>query len=128
MNLLRLVSDPFFFFYVKQFDLWTDSQRKRFLDVIFRQCTRSQNRFVIEWFRQHVPMQHLDFTTILPRFLSLYVFSFLEPKSLCRAAQTCWHWRFLADQVQNMSEYQAKQWVSCVYSTVSVLNSECIQQ
>ncbi|XP_041351250.1 epithelial cell-transforming sequence 2 oncogene-like [Gigantopelta aegis] len=80
------------------FDLWTDSQRKRFLDVIFRQCTRGQNRFVIEWFRQHVPMQHLDFVTVLPRFLSLYVFSFLEPKSLCRAAQACWHWKFLADQ------------------------------
>jgi len=46
-----------------------------------------------------VPLQHLDFSTVLPRFLALYVFSFLEPKSLSRCAQVCWHWNFLADQV-----------------------------
>ncbi|GFO24266.1 epithelial cell transforming sequence 2 oncogene-like protein [Plakobranchus ocellatus] len=82
----------------EQFDLWSDSQRKRFLDVIFQQCTRSQYRFVQKWFDERVPMQHLDFTVVLPRFLSCYIFSFLEPKSLCRCAQVSWHWKFVSEQ------------------------------
>ena len=45
-------------------------------------------------------MQHLDFTTVLPRFLSMYIFSFLEPKTLCRCAQVSWAWKFLSEQVQ----------------------------
>ncbi|KAK6169969.1 hypothetical protein SNE40_018478 [Patella caerulea] len=80
------------------FDMWTDAQRKRFLDVIFQQCKREQNKFVQNWFREHVPMQHLDFTSVLPKFLSVYIFSFLDPKSLSRASQVCWHWKFLSEQ------------------------------
>ncbi|XP_052238389.1 epithelial cell-transforming sequence 2 oncogene-like [Dreissena polymorpha] len=80
------------------FDLWTDSQRKRFFDLIFRQCSRKQYKFVQDWFEEMVPLQHLDFTTVLPRFLALYIFSFLEPKSLSRCAQVCWHWKFLSEQ------------------------------
>lgn len=82
--------------------MWTDSQRKRFLDVLFRQCSRSQYKFVQDWFRERVPIQHLDFTTVLPRFLSLYIFSFLEPKSLCRCAQVSWTWKFLSEQVSSI--------------------------
>jgi hypothetical protein len=52
-----------------------------------------------DYFQEKVPLQHLDFTTVLPAFLSLYIFTFLEPKSLCRAAQACWHWKFLTEQV-----------------------------
>ncbi|OWF50928.1 epithelial cell-transforming sequence 2 oncogene-like isoform X1 [Mizuhopecten yessoensis] len=80
------------------FDLWSDSQRKRFFDVVFQQCRRNQYKFVQQWFQERVPLQHLDFTTVLPRFLSVYIFSFLEPQSLCRAGQACWHWRFLTAQ------------------------------
>ncbi|XP_053396270.1 epithelial cell-transforming sequence 2 oncogene-like isoform X2 [Mercenaria mercenaria] len=80
------------------FDLWTDSQRKRFFDLVFRQCSRRQYKFIQDWFEECVPLQHLDFTTVLPRFLALYVMSFLEPKSLSRCAQVSWHWKFLSDQ------------------------------
>ncbi|XP_059150154.1 epithelial cell-transforming sequence 2 oncogene-like [Physella acuta] len=80
------------------YDVWTDSQRKRFLDVIFKQCSRSQYSFVQRWFSENMALQHLDFTTVLPRFLSCYIFSFLEPKSLCRCAQVSWHWKFLSEQ------------------------------
>ncbi|KAL4233601.1 epithelial cell transforming sequence 2 oncoprotein-like [Mactra antiquata] len=82
----------------EQFDLWSDSQRKRFFDLVFRQCSRKQNKFIQDWFEERVPLQHLDFTTVLPRFLALYVMSFLEPKSLSRCAQVSWHWKFLSDQ------------------------------
>lgn len=46
-----------------------------------------------------VPVTRLDFTAVLPRFLSLYVMSFLNPRDLCAAARVNWHWRFLAEQV-----------------------------
>lgn len=47
-----------------------------------------------------VPVSQLDFTAVLPRFLSLYVMSFLTPRDLCSAAQVSWHWRVLAEQVR----------------------------
>ncbi|KAK3098400.1 hypothetical protein FSP39_019161 [Pinctada imbricata] len=80
------------------FDLWTDSQRRRFLDVLFQQCNRPTYKFVQTWFQDNVPLQHLDFTTVLPKFLSMYIFSFLDPKSLCKCAQVSWHWKFLSEQ------------------------------
>lgn len=46
-----------------------------------------------------VPFNRLDFTAVLPRVLSLYVMSFLNPLDLSAAAQVSWHWRFLAEQV-----------------------------
>lgn len=46
-----------------------------------------------------LPVTRLDFATALPRVLSLYVMSFLNPRDLCAAAQVSWHWRFLAEQV-----------------------------
>ncbi|XP_044780104.2 epithelial cell-transforming sequence 2 oncogene-like isoform X2 [Bubalus bubalis] len=40
----------------------------------------------------------VDFSTVLPRFISLYIFSFLNPKDLCAAAQVSWPWKFLTEQ------------------------------
>ena len=51
-----------------------------------------------------VPVTRVDFTAILPRFLSLYVMSFLTPRDLCAAAQVSWHWRILAEQVSSLTE------------------------
>lgn len=48
-----------------------------------------------------VPVTRVDFTSVLPRFLSLYILSFLNPMDLCSAAQVCWHWRILAEQVRD---------------------------
>lgn len=44
-----------------------------------------------------MPLKHVDFTKILPKFLSLYIFSFLDPRSLSRAAQVCWNWKYLTE-------------------------------
>jgi hypothetical protein len=43
----------------------------------------------------------VDFSTVLPRFISLYIFSFLNPKDLCAAAQVSWPWKFLTEQVSS---------------------------
>ncbi|XP_036398027.1 epithelial cell-transforming sequence 2 oncogene-like [Megalops cyprinoides] len=80
------------------FDLWTDRQRKQFIHSILTRCSKSQLNFTRDWFLEVVPIMHLDFTTVLPRFLSLYILSFLNPQDLCSAAQVSWHWKFLAEQ------------------------------
>ncbi|CAB1335625.1 unnamed protein product [Coregonus sp. 'balchen'] len=64
------------------------SQRKVFLQALLSQ----------DWLKQIVPVTRKDFTSVLPRFLSLYVMSFLTPRDLCSAAQVSWHWRVLAEQ------------------------------
>ena len=48
-------------------------------------------------------MQHFDFSNVLPRFLSLYVFSFLHPKTLSKCSQVSWHWKFLTEQASGMA-------------------------
>ncbi|KAJ7394357.1 epithelial cell transforming sequence 2 oncoprotein-like [Desmophyllum pertusum] len=81
------------------FSMWTDAQRKKFLTFVLKKCTKSQMRFVNEgWFKKQLPIHHLDYTTVLPQFISTYIFSFLDPRSLCRAAKVSWHWKFISEQ------------------------------
>ncbi|XP_032130521.1 epithelial cell-transforming sequence 2 oncogene-like isoform X4 [Sapajus apella] len=80
------------------FDLWTNKQRQEFLFEIFLRCTKSQLRFVQDWFSERKQVAKVDFSTVLPRFISLYIFSFLSPKDLCAAAQVSWAWKFLTEQ------------------------------
>ncbi|XP_075720402.1 epithelial cell-transforming sequence 2 oncogene-like isoform X2 [Rhinoderma darwinii] len=80
------------------YDLWTDKQRKQFLHAILTRSSRSQLKFIQDWFAEEVPVTKLDFTTVLPRILSLYILSFLNPHDLCSAAQVSWHWKFLSEQ------------------------------
>ncbi|CAI9734018.1 epithelial cell-transforming sequence 2 oncogene-like isoform X2 [Octopus vulgaris] len=80
------------------FDLWTESQRNEFFDHMLSKCHNIQYAHVRNWFNERVPLQHIDFTRLLPRFLSLYIFSFLDPKSLSRTSQVSWYWKFLTEQ------------------------------
>ncbi|XP_053365179.1 epithelial cell-transforming sequence 2 oncogene-like [Clarias gariepinus] len=80
------------------FDLWTDVQRKHVFQLLLRRCSKSQLRSISAHFIKSAPVVTLDFTTVLPRALSLYILSFLNPMDLCAAAQVCWHWRFLSEQ------------------------------
>uniref|UniRef100_A0A665X397 Coiled-coil domain containing 28A n=1 Tax=Echeneis naucrates TaxID=173247 RepID=A0A665X397_ECHNA len=81
------------------FKLWTDKQRKHLLHSLFTHCTKSQlNRYCRDLLIKTVPVTQVDFTVVLPRFLSLYVMSFLSPRDLSSASQVSWHWKFLAEQ------------------------------
>ncbi|KAM8945550.1 epithelial cell-transforming sequence 2 oncogene-like [Pelodytes ibericus] len=80
------------------FDLWTDRQRKQFLHSILIKSSKSQLKFVQDWFTEEVPVTKVDFTTVIPRCLSLYILSFLNPHDLCSSAQVTWHWKFLSEQ------------------------------
>lgn len=79
--------------------MWTDAQRKNFLKTILKRSTKLQLKFVKEvFFSAPLPILKADFTTVLPRFISMYIFSFLDPRSLSRAAQVSWHWKFISEQ------------------------------
>ncbi|KAJ6660161.1 hypothetical protein lerEdw1_018088 [Lerista edwardsae] len=80
------------------FDLWTDKQRNQFLHWMLMRCNKSQLKLFETWFVENIPVTKVDFTTLLPRFISLYIFSYLNPKALCAAAQVNWHWKFLTEQ------------------------------
>ncbi|TRZ18634.1 hypothetical protein HGM15179_008485, partial [Zosterops borbonicus] len=81
----------------KWFDKWTDGQRRRILVDLLERCSLSQQKFCAKQLQARVPIEAVDFTTRLPRVLSLYIFSFLDPRSLCRCAQVSWHWKYLSE-------------------------------
>nr|XP_031360335.1 F-box only protein 16 [Lonchura striata domestica] len=79
----------------KWFDKWTDGQRRRILLDLLERCSPSQQKFCAGQLR--VPVEAVDFSTTLPRVLSLHIFSFLDPRSLCRCAQVSWPWKALSE-------------------------------
>lgn len=62
------------------------------------------SRYCQDLLIETLPVTQVDFTSVLPRFLSLYVMSFLSPRDLCSASQVSWHWRVLAEQVRRPAE------------------------
>lgn len=50
-------------------------------------CSREQLRYLSVSVSGRLPLQAADFACLLPRALCLYIFSFLDPRSLCRCAQ-----------------------------------------
>lgn len=81
----------------KWFEKWTDSQRKQVLQDFFSRCSAGQLKHLRQTLSSWVPEETLDFTTVLPRVISLYIFSYLDPRSLCRCAQVSWHWKNLVE-------------------------------
>ncbi|XP_008285611.1 F-box only protein 16 [Stegastes partitus] len=81
----------------KWFDRWSDSQRKAVLQDFVLSCSVDQLRFLSLSVSRRLPLQAADFTCLLPRALCLYIFSFLDPRSLSRCAQVSWHWRSIVE-------------------------------
>ncbi|CAF3916879.1 unnamed protein product [Rotaria sordida] len=84
----------------KWFEKWTDDQRRIALEDLFAQCRPRQLTYARNLLTKKFPAQHADFTRLFPRVLCLYIFSFLDPRSLCRCSQTCWYWKFLCESDQ----------------------------
>ncbi|ELK09674.1 Epithelial cell transforming sequence 2 oncolike protein [Pteropus alecto] len=76
----------------RRFSAWTPFTNKS----LNRQV--SYILFVRDQFSERMQVAKVDFSTVLPRFISLYIFSFLNPKDLCAAAQVSWPWKFLTEQ------------------------------
>uniref|UniRef100_A0A3B5LWY0 F-box protein 16 n=1 Tax=Xiphophorus couchianus TaxID=32473 RepID=A0A3B5LWY0_9TELE len=81
----------------KWFRSWSDSQRKAVLGDFALRCSVEQLRSLSLTVSRRLPLQAADFTCLLPRALCLYLFSFLDPRSLCRCAQVSWHWRSIVE-------------------------------
>lgn len=80
--------------WLQKFEHWRNSERLMAIDRLIESCEPMQVRHMLEVIE---PQFQRDFISLLPKELALYVLSFLEPKDLLRAAQTCRNWRFLAD-------------------------------
>uniref|UniRef100_A0A673CSA3 F-box protein 16 n=1 Tax=Sphaeramia orbicularis TaxID=375764 RepID=A0A673CSA3_9TELE len=81
----------------KWFARWSDSQRKAVLQDFVLGCSMDQLCFLSLSVNRRLPLQAADFTCLLPRALSLYLFSFLDPRSLSRCAQVSWHWKSIVE-------------------------------
>lgn len=77
-----------------QFQKWSNAERLLAVDRLIEQCEPTQVRHMMKVIE---PQFQRDFISLLPKELALQVLSYLEPKDLLRAAQTCRSWRFLAD-------------------------------
>ncbi|XP_028461661.1 F-box only protein 16 [Perca flavescens] len=84
----------------KWFARWSDSQRKALLQDFVLSCSVEQLMFLQLTVSSRLPLQAADFTCLLPRALCLYLFSFLDPRSLCRCAQVSWLWRSIVEMDQ----------------------------
>lgn len=77
-----------------QFQRWTNAERLVAVDKLIDSCEPTQVRHMMKVIE---PQFQRDFISLLPKELAFHVLSYLEPKDLLRAAQTCRSWRFLAD-------------------------------
>lgn len=69
-------------------------QRILILKGLLSTCCMPQLSFLYDEIK---PLLRIDFSSILPREISLKIFSYLDAKSLCHAAQVSQAWRDLAD-------------------------------
>ncbi|KAM7355664.1 F-box and WD-40 domain protein 7 [Cochliomyia hominivorax] len=80
--------------WLAQFQRWSHAERLLAVDRLIEHCEPTQVRHMMKVIE---PQFQRDFISLLPRELALQVLSYLDPKDLLRAAQTCRSWRFLCD-------------------------------
>ncbi|XP_029027506.1 F-box/WD repeat-containing protein 7-like isoform X2 [Betta splendens] len=76
------------------FQMWSGPERLLALDELIDRCENSQVKHVMQVIE---PQFQRDFISLLPKELALYVLTFLAPRDLLQAAQTCRYWRILAE-------------------------------
>lgn len=81
----------------KWYDKWTDEQRRRVLEDLLNKSKIKQLKYVQDIVNEKVPCIREDFTRELPKILSIYIFSFLDPRSLSRCARVSWYWKALSE-------------------------------
>ncbi|XP_068026268.1 ribosomal RNA-processing protein 8 isoform X2 [Melanerpes formicivorus] len=80
--------------WLQTFQRWSGQEKLLALDELIDRCEPPQIRHMMQVIE---PQFQRDFISLLPKELALYVLSFLEPRDLLRAAQTCRYWRLLAE-------------------------------
>lgn len=71
----------------QQYEKWSDEQRKRIIEDLVHGSKLKQLQFAQILVNEKVPMKQEDFTRVLPKVLCVYLFSFLDPRSLCRCSR-----------------------------------------
>eukprot|EP00118_Oscarella_pearsei_P013595 m.109919 g.109919 ORF g.109919 m.109919 type:complete len:281 (+) comp37380_c0_seq2:26-868(+) len=84
------------------FKKWSTSQRASFIEMLLDDCLHLRNNKEVlgrvqAKMSKMVPVEATDVARALPRCLVLHIFSYLDPRSLCRTAQVCWYWKMLAE-------------------------------
>ena len=74
------------------FSTWSPQEKLTALDSLIGVCNLNQVRHVHQII---LPTFQRDFISLLPKELALYVLSYLSPKDLLKAAQTCKYWNML---------------------------------
>ena len=80
--------------WVSTFSRWSHAERLLAINQLIDGCEPQQVRHMMQVIE---PQFQRDFISLLPKELALYTLSFLDPKDLLRAAQTCRYWRILAE-------------------------------
>ncbi|XP_077088522.1 F-box/WD repeat-containing protein 7 isoform X1 [Siphateles boraxobius] len=80
--------------WLRTFQSWSGPEKLLALDELIDSCEPTQVKHMMQVIE---PQFQRDFISLLPRELALHVLSFLEPKDLLQAAQTCLNWRMLAE-------------------------------
>ena len=80
--------------WLDSFSSWSPGQKLVAIDQLINRCHATQVRHMMAVIE---PQFQRDFISLLPKELALYVLSFLHPRDLLRAAQTCRYWRILAE-------------------------------
>ncbi|KAG5848448.1 hypothetical protein ANANG_G00098560 [Anguilla anguilla] len=80
--------------WLRTFQSWSGPEKLLALDELIDSCEPTQVKHMMQVIE---PQFQRDFISLLPKELALYVLSFLEPKDLLQAAQTCRNWRYLAE-------------------------------
>ncbi|WAQ99695.1 FBXW7-like protein [Mya arenaria] len=80
--------------WLKQFQDWGNAERLMAVDELISLCEPTQVRHMMQVIE---PQFQRDFISLLPKELALYVLSFLDPRDLLQAAQTCRYWRVLTE-------------------------------
>ena len=80
--------------WLHNFNQWSHEEKMYALEEIIESSNPSLVRHMM---RTIEPRFQRDFISLLPKELALYVLSFLEPRDLLRAAQTCKCWQILCD-------------------------------
>ncbi|XP_076446770.1 F-box/WD repeat-containing protein 7-like isoform X2 [Babylonia areolata] len=76
------------------FKLWSNAEKAMALDDLISHCELPEVRHMRDLLEPHFQR---DFISLLPKELAMHVLSFLKPKDLLKAAQTCRYWQVLCE-------------------------------
>ncbi|KAK5610771.1 F-box/WD repeat-containing protein 7 [Crenichthys baileyi] len=103
------------------FQTWSGPERLLALDELIDRCETSQVKHMMQVIE---PQFQRDFISLLPKELALYVLTFLAPRDLLQAAQTCRYWRILAEDNLLWREKCREEGIS---DSVSNRRRECVR-